>query len=283
MADFNPTELGRSLAKARFSRTRLPAASLMVPPDLAAATQAQAAFFRHRDTRVEGWKVGINPGFGAVSAPMSPLYGPADEVTVPWQAGMAIEIEIAVRLAIDLPAPRGRNYQRGDIVQAISSVHLGLEVVSSRIEEGNAAAYLLFHADLLGNAGYVVGMELPRSFIDEISPATLTVLADEAQLFSAAPKHPNGDPLAPLLAYANAPSDRLDGLRAGQIVTTGSLCGMPGLVQPSRVETLFAGKYPLVVNFSGDYSRKATLIDDERDAILDVLRARGLSCGPGDG
>jgi hypothetical protein len=52
------------------------------------------------------------------------------------------------------------------------------------------------------------------------------VTLDELLRYQAPAAHPAGDPLLPLLAYANGQSDYLGGLRAGQVVTTGSLCGV---------------------------------------------------------
>jgi 2-keto-4-pentenoate hydratase len=50
--------------------------------------------------------------------------------------------------------------------------------------------------------------------------------------------HPTTDPLKPLLDYANAQSDRLGGFRAGQIITTGSLCGLVSVEEPSEVTAM---------------------------------------------
>ncbi len=58
-------------------------------------------------------------------------------------------------------------------------------------------------------------------------------------------RHVNVDPLAPLVAYANAPIDFAGGLRAGQIVTTGTLCGVVPLPAPGSVVTSLGALPPL--------------------------------------
>jgi 2-keto-4-pentenoate hydratase len=249
MPDFNATDLGRKLAEARSARTQLSASCLVAPPDAAAAAQAQAAFFRRCDTDVPGWKVAISASGVAVAAPVWPLHAPANEFAMDWKRGTIVEVEIALRLANDLPAPREKPYQRSDIMGAVESLHIGVEVISSRLEEGSKAPFLLFHADLLGNDGYVLGPKIENSFIDDLEQRNLTILADGKPFFSGRLKHPNADPLAPVLAYANAPGDALEGLKAGQIVTTGSLCGALTLPEPSRLEIMIAPNHALTINF----------------------------------
>ena len=53
--------------------------------------------------------------------------------------------------------------------------------------------------------------------------------------------HPQGDPYAPLVAWANAQCDRLGGLRAGQIVTTGTLTPPRPVDRPCRVRATIEG------------------------------------------
>ena len=48
--------------------------------------------------------------------------------------------------------------------------------------------------------------------------------------------HGNGDPMTPFLAWANRQSDDLGSLKAGQIITTGSLCG--GVLSPGKGEVV---------------------------------------------
>jgi 2-keto-4-pentenoate hydratase len=86
--------------------------------------------------------------------------------------------------------------------------------------------FLSFLADNLGNRAYVIGDRLPLSILDQVGGLPCHVTLDELRLHHAPAAHPAGDPLLPLLAYANGQSDYLGGLRAGQVVTTGSLCGV---------------------------------------------------------
>ena len=56
--------------------------------------------------------------------------------------------------------------------------------------------------------------------------------------------HPKGDPLVPMVDWANAQRDRLGGMKAGQVITLGSLTPMvympgPGLLA-AEIESIGA-------------------------------------------
>lgn len=51
--------------------------------------------------------------------------------------------------------------------------------------------------------------------------------------------HANGDPLKPLLALAKARKLHLGGLKAGQIVTTGALCGLIPVARSGTIHITF--------------------------------------------
>jgi 2-keto-4-pentenoate hydratase len=265
--------IGRALVEARRCKCRLPASDLAVPPNLEAAAAAQSVLFRgsgHNELRpVAGWKVAIGPGGVPVSAPLHPLVEAAFRVdqeapgasmraaeatSTPWREGMAFEIEIAVRLGSDLPPRPGRRYDRAEIVDAVETVYAGLEIIDSRLDEGSQAPFPLFMADWLGNSGYVVGAVLRDCLEESFGVHDLSVTADGKSLFSRTVAHPNADPLAPLIAYSNRPLDALGGLKAGQIVTTGSLCGVLPLTSPRIVEAFLDGRKVISVKFVGSSS-----------------------------
>lgn len=137
-----------------------------------------------------------------------------------------IELELAVHLRKDLPRRENGAYDRSGILDAIENLVLGIEVIGGRFDDAANVPFLSFLADNLGNRGYVVGENLPLSALGAVNGLSCNVTLSGQPLYEAAASHPAGDPLFPLLAYANAQSDHLGGLKAGQVVTTGSLCGV---------------------------------------------------------
>ena len=84
----------------------------------------------------------------------------------------------------------------------------------------------------MSNAGYRLGPELEAGVLDEGRLAEdLRVATVDQSLFDAPGAHPDGDPLAALVAYANEASRPAGTLLQGGVITTGSLCG--GLAIPS--------------------------------------------------
>jgi 2-keto-4-pentenoate hydratase len=199
------------------------------PANVAAAMAEQRALATALGAGVDGWKVAIHPEAGPIAAPLLSHLVRTSSASWPYADGILIEIEIAVRLARDLPPMA---YTRHAIIDAIGSVSVGVELVRSRLAPG--APFLSFLADNLGNAGYVVGAATPWTDFD---PATLrcSLAIDGNRIQDAPCVHPQNDILAPLVAYAARPNDRLGGLKAGQIVTTGSLCGAIPLPRSGRL------------------------------------------------
>jgi 2-keto-4-pentenoate hydratase len=198
---------------------------------------------------VESWKTGIRPDGTAIAAPMTPYWRDGDGRPFPWREGLGIEVEIAFVLNRDLTPPAGKPFTKADIIEAVSHVHLGVEIVASRIAEGNAAPFPLFLSDSLANSGYILGPELKTS-VDALGEQWhVSVKTADEVLFDADAKHPTSDPLAPLLAYANTASGPLGGLKAGQLVTTGSLCGVVAIGQPGRVDITLDGAFFMTINF----------------------------------
>jgi 2-keto-4-pentenoate hydratase len=194
----------------------------------------RAGVHEARASSVAGWKVAIGPGGGPVAAPLHPLIRDI-RPSLPWRSGIAIEVEFAVEFGTDLPCRLGKTYSRNEIEAAASGIYLGVEIIDSRLVEGSSSPFELFLADSLANGGYVLGPRVPRELLTGNGPV-LTVSAGAQPIYVGQAKHPSGDPLAPLVAYANDPSDHLGGLRSGQVITTGSLCGVMSIEAPTQID-----------------------------------------------
>ncbi|TRL38818.1 hypothetical protein [Rhizobium straminoryzae] len=158
------------------------------------------------------------------------------------EPGIKVEIELALTLSEDLP-PRDEAYRREDVLDAIGSVAIGVELVRSRYVDGprDSLAHLL--ADGMSNVGYLVGPMLDRDLLApgaDLGPLLLT--NEGTVLFEDAARHPDGDPLAAVLVAANAGLPMGGYLRKGQVVTTGTLSGAPVIPAPSRFTVELGGQ-----------------------------------------
>ncbi|MBD0417037.1 fumarylacetoacetate hydrolase family protein [Oryzicola mucosus] len=243
---FDAHRLAQDLSVAR---DRIPAASLAVPATIADSMAVQLA----STGRTPGCKVALSPDGLPVTGWLAPLKSIVEghPAAFPWRDGVRIEVEIAVRLGTALP-PRDGGYSRAELVTAIEALHLGVEILDSRIEEGGEAPYLLFLADRLGNAGYALGPELPKEILGRVGRCQLDIHLGEALLYSGNAQHPAGDVLAWLIAYASDINRPSESLNAGEIVTTGALCGAIPITSPGTLSADLKGLEGIRLIFAAD-------------------------------
>ncbi len=194
--------------------------------------------------RVGGWKAGFGPDKASVAAPMlaGTVAKSGARVALPPDRPAILEIEIAFRLARDLPPRPGRPYTRGEVEDAVDVALAGAEIIAARAGmPSTGAPFPRFVADLQGNAGYVCGGET-RAFREiALDACRVELWIDDTLVHDAVGGHPQGDPWAPLVAWAGAQRDRLGGLARGQVITTGSLNKPLPIDKPCRVRARIAG------------------------------------------
>jgi 2-keto-4-pentenoate hydratase len=209
------------------------------PQDYAGAMHVQRDVAAALGARVAGWKVGFAPDGTAVAGP---LYEAVVQRSPARRAlparGFIVEIELAFRLARDLPA---RAYTRDDILDAAGEALIGIELIHGRFGEPPSAPYVAFLADNLGNDGYVTGESTRHFRALDLKALALRFEVDGTVVEDKRGGHPQGDPVEPLRAYASRPNDALGGLKAGQVVTTGSLSAPLRLDRAARLEASLDG------------------------------------------
>jgi 2-keto-4-pentenoate hydratase len=247
-SDFDPSVLARALHEVRQSAATQPTASFTEPPTIDAAMSAQKHLSELEQTATSAWKVAVTPEGTPVVARLHPYVERPEDAKWTFVPGMKFEVEIAVRLARDLP-PREDLYSRPEIIDSISEAYLGAELIGSAIAEGGKVSFPLYLADRIGNRGYFLGPELPKSFLNSIGDMSLEVAIDDTVLYAGLPRHPAGDVVEWLLYYANEKNRSKASLVSGSIVTTGALCGALPLSGGGTVEaTLGHYKISMPVN-----------------------------------
>jgi 2-keto-4-pentenoate hydratase len=210
----------------------------LVPRDAASAMAVQAEVAHALREGLAGWKVGIGGDGAPFAAPLLGSAIHASPARLPLGSHLLIEMEIAVRLRRDLPPGR---YRRDELLGAIDEVLVGIEVLRGRLGEPPAVPFLVFLADNGGNLAYVSGGG-NRSFADlDLTTLPCRLAVDGGVVHEQAGGHPQGDPIEPIRAYLEHASDRLGGLRAGHLVTTGSLNKPVRLDRPAVIEAILPG------------------------------------------
>jgi 2-keto-4-pentenoate hydratase len=212
--------LATRLVAARRGAPSGPLDDALVPKDAAAAMAVQAEVAQALRETVAGWKVGVGGDGVPFAAPLYRSALVAAPATLALSDYVLIEMEIAVRLARDLPPGA---YTRDAILDAVESVMAGIEVLRGRAGEPPAVPFLAFLADNGANLAYVTG-EPATSFRRLDLGALRCRLAIGGRVaHEAVGGHPQNDPIEPIRRYLAGANDRLGGLKAGHVVTTGSL------------------------------------------------------------
>lgn len=229
--------LAKALFDARTKGALADATAVPVPVDAASAMRVQTDVITKVGDKVVGWKVGFGPDGVPFAGPM--IASTVSKLPGRWAQkpgpNFRIEVEIGVRLAKDLPVRPGKPYTRSEITAAIDTVFCGIEMLWSRYADPSKLVFLQGLADSVHNGGYLLGQEKKTQEIPATEKMVCRATLDGVDLFNGTPKHPQDDILLPLIEYASNQNDGLGGLKAGQIITTGALCGV--------VETAKGGKF----------------------------------------
>lgn len=248
------------LAEAR--RTLTPIANLpepLRPQSMDAACRLQYLVARHFGP-VGGYKIGApSPEATPVFGPM-PLQAGAEQFTEanskeplpvasPLSRVRGVEAEIAFVLGRDLPV-RTTPYTREEVIAAIASAHPGIELLESAFLDLSEVDRLTQIADMQTHGGYVLGPALPNWQSVDFTRERVRVVVDGEERFTGIASNTAGTDLIRLVIYlANEGAAFTQGLRAGQVVTTGSWSGKTLASKSSIAEIAFTHFGGLKIRF----------------------------------
>ncbi|AXA44868.1 2-keto-4-pentenoate hydratase (plasmid) [Rhizobium leguminosarum] len=233
---FDPRTVAARLHGLREAGRQEATDSFPLPGDFHQAMEAQNLLAATDGIASNAWKVTVSPQGQAVTAPLHPYAEAVSGADIPWYPGLKFETEIAVRLGRDLPVRTGVPYSRANVVEAISAVHLGAELLVSAVRESGSVSFLLFVADRLGNSGYVLGPKLEKSVVDTVGGTPLKVTHAGRTIYDGPAQHPKGDVLTWLVDYANDGLRPETSLKTGALITTGTLSGAIELTEPGEID-----------------------------------------------
>ncbi|HVO89197.1 MAG TPA: fumarylacetoacetate hydrolase family protein [Casimicrobiaceae bacterium] len=240
----------RLLLQAR--ETRQPIEALpqsMRPRNEIEAYAVQNAQMRSLGT-IGGWKVGARSPTASPNAgplPQSLVFASPHRFEERFRICL-IEAEIGFTVGRDLP-PRSGGYEVDEVVDAMASVHSTIEVVESRYRNRVEVDWPSLVADFLGNGALVVGPPRTHDLRVDQTLAHVRVYCNDALDYEATGGNAAGDVLRLLGWLANHAADRVGGLRAGQVVTTGSCVGVRQMPPGARVRAEFDGLPPVEMTF----------------------------------
>ncbi|HEV2677349.1 MAG TPA: fumarylacetoacetate hydrolase family protein [Aliidongia sp.] len=195
------------------------------PADLAEAHAIQDATAAALGDTIAGWKVALPQGQvtrGIILGSClleSPATKQASQVPL-----LGIEGEIGFRFDRALPS-RDQEYGREEVMAAVTAL-VGIEVVASRFRNYPDVPVLDRTADCMSNGVYVVGTVRPDWRDHALADLEVTLAINGETVVRKRGEHPTGDPLLPAVALVNE-LRKSTGVKAGQVITTGTCTGMP--------------------------------------------------------
>jgi 2-keto-4-pentenoate hydratase len=232
--------------------------SRLVPPDSATAYRVAALVAEELGWTVAGWKIAAwKDEMQKALRTDSPIYGrtfflkPTPVTVVHAALASPIpEVEYQAKLGADLP-PREKPYGIEEVTEAVASLHPGLELAECRFIHDQAFPPLpAILADGAGSGTIVYGPAITDWRTRDIGGQEATLSSNGKLRRKGTAAAALDHPMAPLAWLANELSRTGIGLKAGQMVSTGTLTGM---LAPRPGETYVADFGPfgsVTVSFS---------------------------------
>lgn len=205
----------------------------------------QARLASRSGQSVSGWKIAATSQAGqahiGVDGPLAGrlLAGKISRSPATLSLGAngmcVVELEFAFRLARDLP-PRGHEYSMDEVLAGVASLHPAIEVPDSRFLNFSTAGPAQLIADSACADLFVWGRAAAADW-RTLDLATHPVWLSLNGVRAGEGRGANvlGDPRIALTWLANELTVRADGLKAGQIVTTGTCIQPTGIAPGVRV------------------------------------------------
>ncbi len=218
--------LAARLAEARRTRKFLEFDPAIACRDSGEAYAVQAAVAGSLGTKPAGWKVGLLPGGAGWAAPVFASDAVSDGGMFSFSGDcvmVKVEAELGLRFGRDLPPRSGTPYSRDEILDAVSHMFAGIELVGTRFRKGVELPFATRLADNFANTAYAASQGTANFRSLDLARIRCRLTQDGRVMNDRIGGHQQGDPMIPVIAWANAQADCLGGIKAGQFITTGTL------------------------------------------------------------
>ena len=159
-----------------------------------------------------------------------------------------MEAEFAFRMARDLP-PRPAAYEQGEVRDAVAALHLAIEVPDARFERFAEIGPAQIAADDAFASWFLLGRQVPDWRRHDLATQRVRAVNNGTVAAEGSGANVLGDPRIALTWLANHLAQRGIGLKAGDIVTTGTCITPPTIAPGDRVVAEFVGLGEVSVAF----------------------------------
>ena len=255
------SKLSRLLWDARRDGRRVRVDDEDRPGDEASAYAVQRGVAEASGYEIAGFKIGATAQVAVDLLGVSgPFFGPLHReafrqndatVSLPMAHTPGIESEFAVGLAADLPR-RAEPWTKEEVEAAVAWVGPAFEIVGTRLESGLPGAGMLVIADGGANIDFVCGPTDADWRGADLTVHSVTLRINGVEVASG---HSGmlvfGDPVSGVAWLANHPELGARGLKAGDVVTTGTCTGITPLSPGDEAEADYGALGKVRARFSG--------------------------------
>jgi 2-keto-4-pentenoate hydratase len=236
----------RLLLDARAERTRIGDLPAPARPASDADSYAIQDLVIRELGPIGGWKVGARtPESEPNCAPLpASLVFRSPHVFAGQFPLCIVEAEVGFTIARDLP-PRSTPYAERDVLAALASVHATIELLDTRLAGYPAVDPATNLADFGANGALVAGPPRTHDLRVDQPSLHLAVHCNGERVLEKTGGNTAGDVFRLLVWLANHAAARTGGLRAGQVVTTGSCIGAYKVAPGTHVRAVFDGIPPV--------------------------------------
>ncbi len=255
---FNREELADHLAEARRAGRQidhLPAR--LLPPDADEAYRVNALVGDRLGWKQLGWKIAATTeSVRTKLGTGGPIYGRtftkfrhASPVRLKHAELLdpLVECEFFITLARNLE-PRERSWTMPEVVDAIATVHAGIEVAECRFPMRALPPLPAILADGSASGRYVFGNAI-EDWRAGLASHRVSLEVDGKEVRSGTGADVMGDPIAPLLWLAEERRRYGDGLKTGATISTGSMTGMLPIRPGQHVLARFGDSATVEISF----------------------------------
>lgn len=187
-----------------------------------------------------GWKVGRGKaGPAPYCAPLPTAWKRSDrQEYLPVGDTARLEAELGFRLGMDIE-PRQRDLTPAECRGLIDAIVPAIEILESRLDGPASSDPLWKLADLQGNGGLVLGEAVPW---EDQSVEEVRLVIGTGKLASPdVMRHPFGAPFDLFCWTVNHVTQSRGAMRRGDVIITGSYCGIVELPVQGMFQAIFEG------------------------------------------
>ena len=219
------------------------------PKTLAEAYKVQALLAAELGFERAGWKIGCTSAVArAIMKADGPFVGrvfltrchaSGASIAAEQYRTRGLEAEFAFVLGKDM-RPRKKPYTRAEVLAAVDDLHPAIEIVDSRYTDFLKVSLPEIVADMGANGALVVGAPAKGWRRKDLAKVKVTMQAGGEIVGAGKGADVMGHPLDALVWLANNPPAP-EGLKAGEVVTTGTAAGFHRAEPKDKAVARFAG------------------------------------------